>query len=64
MRHMYIRLPRAGKEIGRNPAELELAEVHDCWGCRLCPQHAAVDDAVLKHLLSQGQDLLTPTITG
>ena len=52
MRHMYIRLPRAGKETGRDPAELELAEVHDCQGCRLCPQHAAADDAVSKHLMS------------
>ena len=54
MRHMYIRLPRAGRETGGNPAELELAKVHDCQGCRLCPEHtAADDDAVPKHLLSQ-----------
>ena len=52
MRHMYIRLPRAGRETGRNPAELELAQVHDCRGCRLCPQHAVAEDVVLKHLLS------------
>ena len=42
MRHMYIRLPRAGRETGDKPAELELAEVHDCQGCRLCPQHTAL----------------------
>ncbi len=42
MRHMYIRLPRAGRETGREPAKLELAEVHDCQSCRLCPQHFAV----------------------
>ena len=38
MRHMYIRLPRAD----RNPAGPELAEVHGCQGCRLCPQHTAL----------------------
>ena len=30
MRHMYIRLPRAGRATGRIPAGLELAEVHVC----------------------------------
>ncbi len=39
MRHMYIRLPRERREIGRDPTELYLAEVHECQGCRLCPQH-------------------------
>lgn len=42
MTHMYIRLPRAGRETGRGPAKLELAEVHDCQGCCLCPQHFAM----------------------
>ena len=53
MRHMYIRLPRERREIGRDSTEPELADIHDCQGCRLCPKHAADDDAVLKHLLSQ-----------
>lgn len=41
MRHMYIRLPRDGRGAGGIPAERELAEVHVCQGCRLCPQHIA-----------------------
>ena len=45
MRHMYIRLPRAGRGTGRDPADMEPAEVHDCPGCRLCPKHAAADVA-------------------
>ena len=39
MRHMYIRLPRAAREVGGDPTELGLADVHECQGCRLCPQH-------------------------
>ena len=39
MRHMYIRLPRERIEIGRDPTEPELADIHDCPGCRLCPRH-------------------------
>ena len=42
MRHMYLRLPRAGREPGRDPTEPELAEIHECQGCRLCPQHTAL----------------------
>ena len=41
MKHMYIGVPRAGRETGRDAVELELAEVHVCQGCRLCPQHTA-----------------------
>ena len=41
-RYMYIRLPRPGRETGRSPTEPELAEIHDCQGCRLCPQHTAL----------------------
>ena len=42
MRHMYIRLPRAGRGAGGTPAERQLAEVHVCQGCYLCPQHTAL----------------------
>ena len=45
MRQMYIRLPRAGRGTGRDPADMEPAEVHDCPGCRLCSKHAAADVA-------------------
>ena len=48
MRHMYIRLPRAGREPGRNPADLELAKVHHCTGCRLCPQTHRYGRVVLQ----------------
>ena len=39
MRYMYIRLPRAKRGTRREAAELNLAEVHECEGCHLCPQH-------------------------
>ena len=42
MRHMYIRLPRGGRGADGIPADLELAEVHECPGCQLCPQHTAL----------------------